>query len=183
MAEEQLEIPEERRGSGPLEQAVAIFTALLASFGAVVGFQGSHMMNEVLLKKNEAVLRKAEATDEWNHYQSASGKSHLMELAQELVPPERAAQFGEKLKKYAQQKDELMAKAQQLDEASQHADHQAEELNKPHMRFAMAMIFLQIAISIASITALTQRGWLFAVAIASAAGGVGLWLAAAVLGV
>jgi hypothetical protein len=43
------------------------------------------------------------------------------------------------------------------------------------------MIFLQIAISIASITALTQRKWLFAVALLSAAGGVGAWVSAVLM--
>jgi hypothetical protein len=40
------------------------------------------------------------------------------------------------------------------------------------------MIFLQIAISLASITALTGRIWLFGMAILSALSGVGLWVMA-----
>jgi len=183
MSEEGLDVPEESHGGGPLEQWVAVFTAILAAFGAVVGFQGGHLMNEVLLKKNEAVLRKAAATNEWNHYQATSTKAHLVELAQELVPAERAAQFDEKTKKYAAQKDELQEKARALDDASAEADRAAENLNKPHTRLALAMIFLQIAISIASITALTHRRWLFVVALLSAAGGIGLWAAAMLLGV
>ena len=178
MGEEELEVPHEAHGTGRLGQWVAIFTALIAALGAVVGFQGSHLMNEVLLKKNEAVLRKAEATNEWNHYQSVSTKSHVMELAQELVPPERAPQFREKLQKYAAQRDELMATARAFDEASQRADTESDHLGRSHGRFALAMICLQIAISTASITALTQRKWLFAVALLSAAGGAGLWIAA-----
>ena len=180
MSEEGLDIPEEAHASGRLEQWVAIFTAILAAFGAVVGFQGSHLMNDVLLKKNEAVLRKAEATNEWNHYQSVSTKSHVMELAQELVPPERAPQFTDKIQKYTAQKDELMAQARAFDEASQRANAESEDLSRWHMYFAVAMIFLQIAISLASITALTRQRWLFLVALVSAAGGVGLWLSAVV---
>ncbi len=182
MGEEGLDTLEERHAGGPLSQWVAIFTAILASAGAVVGYQGSHLMNEVLLKKNEAVLRKAEATNEWNHYQAVSTKAHLAELAQQLVAAERAAGLTEKLDKYTAQRDELMSKARALDDASTRAEAEAELLNLPHTRFAMAMIFLQIAISIASITALTQRRWLFAVAVVSAASGVGLWLSAALLG-
>jgi len=105
-----------------------------------------------------------------------------MELAQQLVPPERAAQFDDKIKKYATQKDELQAKAQALDQASQHAAAESEHLEQPHGRIAMALIVLQIAISLASITALTQRAWLFGVAAASAVGGIGLWLAALLAG-
>src|SRR5437879_3765008 len=182
MSEEELDLLHEGHGTGPLEQWVAIFTALVAALGAVVGFEGSHLMNEVLLKKNEAVLHKAAATDEWNHYQAVSTKMHVMELAQELVPPEHATQFDEKIKKYTAQKDELAAKARELDEASSRADREAEERNRPHTRFALAMIFLQIAISMASITALTQRAWLLGVAALSAAGGLGLCLSGLLLG-
>ncbi len=178
MGEEELHVPHEAHGTGRLGQWVAIFTAVIATLGAVVGFQGSHLMNEVLLKKNEAVLRKAEATNEWNHYQSVSTKSHVLELAQELAPPERAPQLQEKLAKYAAQRDELMAKARAFDAASQGADTESDHLGRSHGHFELAMIFLQIAISTASITALTQRQWLFAVALLSAAGGAGLWIAA-----
>jgi len=182
MFEEGLEVPEEAREGRALEQVVAIFTALLAALGAVVGYQGNHLMHEVLLRKNEAVLKKAEATDQWNYFQAASTKTHLMELAQQLAPPERAAQFDDKIKKYGAQKDELQAKAQTLDEASERAAAASEHLEQPHGRIAMAMIFLQIAISLASITALTRRAWLFGVAAASALGGGALWLSTLLVG-
>jgi hypothetical protein len=174
VSEEELHIPHEGHGGTPLSQWVAIFTALLAALGAVVGFMGSHLMNEVLLMKNEAVLRKSEATNEWNHYQSVSTKVHLAELAQELVPPERAPEFDERIKKYTAQKDELMAKARALDAASDDAVHEAQQMNMPHNLFAGAMIFLQIAISIASITALTQRRWLLGIAFINAIAGAAL---------
>lgn len=182
MSEEGLEVPEKGHAAGRLGQWVAIFTAILAALGAVVSYRGGHLMNEVLLKKNEAVLRKTEAANEWNHYQSVSTKAHLTELAQQLSPTERAAELQEKMQKYAAQREELMAKARELDDASWHADRDAEELNRPHARFAFAMILLQIAISLASITALTQRRWLFAVAMISAAGGVGLCVSAVLWG-
>uniref|UniRef100_UPI00260F6C09 DUF4337 family protein n=1 Tax=Halothiobacillus sp. TaxID=1891311 RepID=UPI00260F6C09 len=44
-----------------LNQWVAIFTALIAALGAMVSYQGTNLMNEVLLYKNEAVLKKANA--------------------------------------------------------------------------------------------------------------------------
>ena len=65
-------------------------------------------------------------------------------------------------------------KARTLDAAAEHADHDAERLNRPHTFFACAMIFLQIAISLASITPLTERQWLLWVAFISAFAGAGL---------
>ena len=94
------------------------------------------------------------------------------------MPPERAAEIGEKIQKYTAQKDELMAKARAFDDASGRADAESGHLSRAQGHFALAMIFLQIAISLASVTALTQRRWLFLVALVSAAGGVGLWVSA-----
>jgi hypothetical protein len=48
----------------------------------------------------------------------------------------------------------------------------------PHHRLAQSMTLIQIAIALASITALTRVRWLFALAALAAAGGVGLWAVA-----
>ncbi|MBU2830007.1 MULTISPECIES: DUF4337 domain-containing protein [Acidithiobacillus] len=161
-----------------LGQWVAIFTALLATLGAVVGYQGTHLMNEVLLAKNEAVLEKAKATDQWNYYQAISTKEHLMQLAVDLTPAKQAAPYQKKILKYKAQKKSVQAEAQHLEQLSSAANGRSERLNRPHNDMAIAMIFLQIAISLASITALTGRIWLFGMAILSALSGVGLWVMA-----
>lgn len=161
-----------------LSQWVAIFTAILAALGAVVSYQGNHLMNEVLLYKNEAVLKKAKATDQWNYYQAVSTKMHIMELAVDLAPSDRTVSFREKIHKYAQQKGEIKKVAESLERDSQTANEESARLNRPHNDMEVAMIFLQIAISLASITALTRRKWLFGAAILSALGGLGLWISA-----
>jgi hypothetical protein len=161
-----------------LSQWVAIFTALLATIGAVVSYQGTHLMNEVLLAKNEAVLEKAKATDQWNYYQAISTKEHLMQLAVDLTPQNQAGPYQKEIIKYTGQKKTVQAEARQLEQLSTAANMRSEQLNKPHNDMAIAMIFLQIAISLASITALTGRVWLFGMAMLSALGGVGLWLVA-----
>ncbi|MHB8211309.1 MAG: DUF4337 domain-containing protein [Acidithiobacillus sp.] len=161
-----------------LGQWVAIFTALLATIGAIVSYQGTHLMNEVLLAKNEAVLEKAKATDQWNYYQAVSTKEHLMQLAVDLTPQKQIAPFQKEILKYKAQKKSVQAEAQHLEQLSDTANRRSEQLNKPHNDMAIAMIFLQIAISLASITALTGRVWLFGMAILSALSGIGLWVIA-----
>ena len=66
--------------------------------------------------------------------------------------------------------------ADALDKESAMANEKAQQLNRPHHDLEIAMIFFQIAISLASITALTGRRWLFIAGLLSAAGGVGLWV-------
>lgn len=164
-----------------LNQWVAIFTALIAALGAMVSYQGSNLMNEVLLYKNEAVLKKTKATDEWNYYQAVSTKMHLMELAVELAPPDRVTGFKDEITKYKTQKVEIKRRADDLEKASEQANEESRRLNKPHHDLEIAMIFFQIAISLASITALTRRRWLFAAGLISAAVGIGLWGVALVM--
>lgn len=168
-------------GGHSLNQWVAIFTALLAALGAVVSYQGNHLMNEVLLYKNEAVLKKTKATDQWNYYQAVSTKMHLMELAVDLAPANKTAPFRKKISKYEGQKSDIKKAADQLEAESQAADEESARLNRPHNDMEVGMIFLQIAISLASITALTGRKWLFGAAILSTLAGVGLWISAMVV--
>ena len=158
-----------------LNQWVAIFTAILAALGAMVSYQGSNLMNEVLLYKNEAVLKKTKATDEWNYYQAVSTKSHLMEMALVLASPDKTENFKEKIAKYEAQKGEIKARATALENESTAANEASARLNKPHHDLEIAMIFFQIAISLASITALTGRRWLFFLGLGSATIGLTLW--------
>jgi len=173
--EEQVEETAHHEGHG-LSQWVAIFTALLAALGAIVSYQGSHLMNEVVLYKNEAVLKKAQATDQWNYYQAASTKQHLMELAIQLTSADKHAEFEKSIAKYKEQKQSIRILAESLETESKKADAESARMNRPHTDMARALIFLQIAISLASITALTRRKWLFGLAGISAVVGVGLWL-------
>ena len=69
---------------GGLTQSVAIFTAILATIGAIVSYQGGHTQNEALYYKNEAVLKKTDAANQWSYYQGKSTKQNLAELAEAL---------------------------------------------------------------------------------------------------
>src|SRR5258708_16052201 len=71
---------------GGLGQQVAIFSAVLATIGAVVSFLGGHTQNEALYHKNEAVLFKTQASNMWNYYQAKSTKQNLAEFAAGLAP-------------------------------------------------------------------------------------------------
>lgn len=155
---------------------IAIFTAILASLGAVISYQGGATQNQAMLFKNEAVLKKAQASDEWNFYASKSNKGHLMELAADMAPAEKRGYYSEKIQKYEAEKKLSRAKAEALDAESEKANEQSELMLHPHHRLAQAMTLIQIAIALASITVLTRKKWLFATAGVAAAGGTLMWL-------
>lgn len=170
-------IEHEAHAGSSLAQQVAIFTAILASIGAIVGYQGSDTQEEAMLFKNEAVLKKTQASDQWSYYQAVSNKGHLMELASDLAEPEKAGYYKKQIEKYKTEKKSIKQEADKLEAESKLANDKSEQLMHPRRRLAQAMTLIQIAISLASITALTRKKWLFFVAIVSALGGSLLWLA------
>lgn len=159
-------------GGSHLAQSVAIFTAVLSTIGALVSYQGGATQNQAMLYKNEAVLKKAQASDQWSYYQAKSSKQHLMELAQDLAPGEKRDFYRKQIEKYETEKKEARVKAEALDKESGAANELSAHTMHPHHRLAQAMTLIQIAISLASITILTGRRWLFALALGSAAGGL-----------
>jgi predicted DNA-binding protein len=169
---------------GPgLAQQVAISTAILATVGAIVSYQGGHTQNEALYYKNEAVLKKADASNQWAYYQAKSTKQNLAELAERLSgDAEKKAFYAEEIKRYKKEKEDIKLAAEALEKQSNDADKKSEHALHPHEKLAMAMTFIQIAISLASITVLTRRRWMFAVAGVAAIVGVAYWALAYIPG-
>lgn len=161
-------------GGDNLSLQVAVFTAVLAAAGAIVGYLGGHTQNEALLAKNHAVLLKAHASDQWAFYQSKSTKAHLMEMAAQLGPEAQREHFRAEVERYNQEKKDIKAKAEQFDHESEEANAESERILVPHGRLAQAMSAIQIAIALASVTALTRQRWLLAPAVALAAAAAGL---------
>ena len=166
---------EAEHGDNKLGQYIAIFTAILASIGAIVSYQGGDAQNESMLHKNEAVLYKTQASDQWNFYQSKSNKVHLMELASDMAPKEKQDYYKSKIEKYEADKAEINKKAESLEAKSEEANKESDALMVPHHKLAQAMTLIQIAISLASITVLTRKKWLFGIAAVAALGGVVMW--------
>ena len=144
-----------------LGQQVAIFSAILATVGAIVSYLGGHTQNEALLFKNEAVLKRAEASDQWNFYQAKSTKQNLAEMAAAITTDPAKVEFYKKeAARYSAEKADVMKDAKRLEAESKEFSERSEHALHPHERLAMSMTLMQIAIALASITVLTQKRWL-----------------------
>ena len=110
-----------QHGDG-LGQQVAIFTAVLATIGAVISYLGGHTQNEALYYKNDAVLKKAEASDQWNFYQAKSTKGHVLELTLLLAPKERQEFYKKELQRYDAEKKAIRVKAEGFEEEEDAGD-------------------------------------------------------------
>jgi hypothetical protein len=144
-----------------LGQQVAIFTAILATVGAIVAFFGGDTQNKALLFKNEAVLERAEASDQWNFYQAKSMKQNLAELGAAInTDPSKVDFYKAETARYAKEKKEIEAVARTHEAKSKQFTEMSDQALHPHHYLAISMTLLQIAIALASITVLTQKRWL-----------------------
>ena len=144
-----------------LGQQIAIFTAVLATVGAIVSFFGGDTQNNAMLFKNEAVLERAIASDQWAYYQAKGVKKNVAEVASSLATdPKKAEQYAAEAKRYAAEQKEIEAEAKKHEELYKEWNEKSEKALHPHHYLAMSMTLLQIAIALASITVLTQKRWL-----------------------
>ncbi len=163
-------VEKERDG---LTQKIALMTAILATVGALISYQSGSAQNEAMFLKNESILKQSQAGDQWAFYQAKSMKSHLDDAAAALAadPVVKARFLADKAKEDTERL-EIQAEAKKLQAESRKLGEDSEAKLRPHERLALALTFLQIAIALAAITALTKRRWLLWGSVGSAAVGL-----------
>ena len=124
---------------------------------------------------SRAIMSQGQESDQWAYYQAKSIKGHAFEinkktlelqfLTQKGLSPEVAAEYqktlnkySEEIKRYDAEKKEIKDKA----EAIAKAKLKAQDMGG---NFAYALIFLQIALMLASISSLTKRKYLWYIAL------------------
>jgi Domain of unknown function (DUF4337) len=140
--------------------SIAVVTAVIATVGALFAYQGGATQANAGLFKNNAAIKKTEASNQWNYYQSKSSKQNLSELAVELAPGDRKKFYEEEIKRYKTEKEVIKKDAEKLEAESKDWDKKSDEQMHQHHRWAQATTALQIAIALAAIALLTKFRWL-----------------------
>jgi Na+/glutamate symporter len=155
---------------------IAMFTAIIATVGAIFGYMGGATQANAGLYKNNAAIKKTEASNQWNYYQAKSSKQNLSELALELAPSAKRDYYNEQIERYKAEKADIKKAAEKLEAESLQWDEQSDTQMHQHHRWAQATTLLQVAIALAAIALLTRKQWLqFAMYGAGALGlGVGV---------
>ncbi|HTN48727.1 MAG TPA: DUF4337 domain-containing protein [Burkholderiaceae bacterium] len=139
---------------------IAVTTAILATVGALFAYQGGATQANAALYKNNAAIKKTEASNQWNYYQAKSGKQNLAELGASLASADKADAFRTEVERYKSEKAEIQVAAQKLEAEARAWDERSEAEMHQHHRWAQATTALQIAIAMAAIALLTKRDWL-----------------------
>ena len=147
---------------------VALSSAILASFAAVVSMSAGHY-------STEAMVSQIESANQWSYFQSKSIKESQLksktELLEALSKPVADAD-KEKAAEYRRDKEEIQRKAEELGK-------DAKQFMSTHHLLARSVTMFQIAIAVGAISVLTKRRAFWFVSLAF--GGIGLVLASMIL--
>ncbi len=157
--EDRMDEAAEREPRGMAGQ-LAVMTAVLATVGAMFSYLAGATQADAGLFKNDAAIRKTEASNQWSFYQAKSGKQNLSQLGLELSAPERKPFFQHEIDRYDAEKAQIKLQAEKLEKESAEFDEKSEAQMHQHHRWAQATTALQIAIAMAAMALLTRKRWL-----------------------
>ena len=150
--------------------SVTVMAIVAATIGSLQETESAHALGQ----KNEAVLLQARASDQWSFFQSRSIKKNSYQIAAEQASGagRDPAPFADKAKRYAQEEDEVQAKATEL-EAQSHAqwDLSTHHTHRQHT-LTLAVTLVHVAIAISSLAIFTNRRLPLQGALALAVGGI-----------
>jgi hypothetical protein len=149
----------EGAGSGMINQ-IAMFTAVIATVGAIFAYMGGATQANAGLYKNNAAIKKTEASNQWNYFQSKSTKQSLAEVSRDLSPSDRQATYQAKVDRYEKEKKEIEVEARKLEAQATDWDKRSDEQMHQHHRWAQATTALQVSIALAAIALMTRKKWL-----------------------
>src|SRR5205823_8742235 len=120
------EVEHQAQHGDPFAGRIAVMTAIFATIGALFGYMAGATQNDALMFKNEAAIRKTEASDQWNFYQAKSGKQNLAELGAALTSGEPQARYQKEVERYNKEKNEIMPEAKKFEQQSKEAEENSE---------------------------------------------------------
>lgn len=176
--EHEVEHAAQHGGADSMAGMIAVITAILATLGALFAYMAGATQANAGLYKNNAAIKKTEASNQWNFYQAKSGKQNLAELAAVLVADDKRQAYKDEVERYKGEKAEIKLAAEKLEAESLRWDAQSDAQMHLHHRWAQATTALQVAIAMAAMALLTRRKWLEWAMFVMAALGAALGVAA-----
>ena len=156
-----------------LTTIIAVTTLLLAACATIASFKAAGYGNRMVLAQNRA-------SDQWAYYQAKSIKETQYQVQRDslaaLMPPEtrteavvkQIAVFGEEIKRYKKEKNEITQEAQKL-EAERDAAGQYNTM------FGQALMFLQVGILLSSLSAISKNYGYWSVGVVVGSIGIGFF--------
>jgi len=148
------------RDAGNLLRTIALTTAIFAALAAVAALQAGGTVNEALALKTEATRLQAEASDHWAYYQAKGLKATVIAaqknvwVALDKTPP---AELATDADRYTEDQKKSREKAEALEHERDEKSAEADVLMHRHHYFAESVAWLQVAIALGAVAALTRK--------------------------
>jgi hypothetical protein len=175
--QQNVEASDKEKSKGRLNTLVAITVALLATFMGVCKVKDDNIVQAMQ-------QAQADKIDNYSWYQArnireeVAGATVAQLTAQAAsAPPQAQAAYSEQIAKYQSIAREQSEKKKQQQEAAENADKTYNDLNVHDDQFDLSDVMLALAISLLAMTALTQKRWLYYLALVPTAFGVLMGLA------
>ena len=148
----ELEIHHEGHVPDRVGQRVGILAAVLAVCLAVVTIE-SHRTH------TEAIIKKSESNDEWQHYQSSRVKYHNLELGERLTSILEATNPAAKegLAQYRTEKQKYEAQAKELQQRAQEKTAESETAERRALHYDFGEGLLEIALVLTSLYFISRK--------------------------
>jgi hypothetical protein len=166
------EVEHQAHAGNKLSLYVAAFTAVLAAIAGYLHYKESVLQTQALLYKNEAVLKQAQVSDQWNYYQAKAQKQNLAGLAAALTAGGKQDFYNKEVARYEKEKKAIQNKASAMEKDVDHANAMSEHLEAPQHMIGRALALINVAISLAALTSLTGVRALFVLAGLVSLGGI-----------
>ena len=146
---------------GGMIAQIAVITAIIATVGAIFSYMGGATQANAGLYKNNAAIKKTEASNQWNFFQAKSTKQSLAEVSRDLTTAEaEKTKYQAKIDRYEKEKNEIKLAAEKLESEATTWDKSSDAQMHQHHRWAQATTVLQVSIALAAIALLTRKKWL-----------------------
>ncbi|GAC1309008.1 MAG: hypothetical protein NVS2B3_07850 [Vulcanimicrobiaceae bacterium] len=150
-------------GAVPHARYVPVAAATLAVVAAIGSMLSNKSATEALQLKNDAILRRTEASDSFAFYQARSIKEHIYRATADANPALSTAARAKLLAISTHEKSEkapLLEKARGQEEAARSASERSERASHTHEILEGAVTLFEVAIAVVSISALTSSTFL-----------------------
>lgn len=175
-ADNEQDAAQEKR-KGRLNTYVAVTIALLATFMGVCKVKDDNIVQAMQ-------AAQAKSVDDWSYYQSRNIRQLVGQSAADTLrlqslsaPPNARAAYAKIIQSYQALADDQAQKKQQTQKDALDDGKQYDAFNYHDDQFDLSDALLSIAISLLALTALTQKKWLYGLALVPTFFGVLMGLA------
>jgi Fe2+ transport system protein B len=145
--------------SDPMVNRIALFTALIATLGAVVNFYSSSSQIDALSYKNEAIYQKNEASEQVEILQGEGVKKAIAELSLGMVTEEQKPAIRTQIAQYEAQQETLRKRIEEHEREAKKWEQKSEEQLHAHHDWEYSSAALQVAVALAAVALISRRRW------------------------